>query len=62
LRDDPTLISAFGFGKRICPGRHFADETLFLSIASLLSVFNIERGRDGWDKLSDYTYTGALSK
>jgi cytochrome P450 len=60
LRDDPILVSAFGFGKRLCPGRHFADATLFISIVSLLSVFNIERGKDGGDKRSDYTYTGAL--
>ncbi|KAH9967252.1 cytochrome P450 [Russula dissimulans] len=60
LRDDPVLVSAFGFGKRICPGRHFADATFFIGVASLLSVFNIERGKDGGDKLSDYTYTGFL--
>ncbi|KAH9975189.1 cytochrome P450, partial [Russula compacta] len=35
LRDDPVLTSAFGFGKRICPGRHFVDATLFISVASL---------------------------
>ena len=62
LRDDPVLISTFGFGKRICPGRHFADSTLFISVASLFSVFNIERGRDGGSKLSDYTSTGNLSR
>jgi len=62
LRDDPTLISVFGYGKRICPGRHVADATLFMSIASLLSVFNIKKGRGGWDKLSSYTFTGALAK
>ncbi|KAH9967250.1 cytochrome P450 [Russula dissimulans] len=59
-RDDPVLVSAFGFGKRICPGRHFADATFFIGVASVLSVFNIERGKDGGDKLSDYTYTGFL--
>ena len=59
LREDPALTSLFGFGKRICPGRHFADASLFISIASLLSVFNIERGRGGGDKRSDYTFTGA---
>ena len=59
LRDDPTLISVFGYGKRICPGRHFVDASLFIFIASLLSVFNMERGKDGGgDKLSDYTFTG----
>jgi hypothetical protein len=58
LRDDPILTSAFGFGKRICPGRHLAEATLFIAVASLLSVFNIEKGRDGGGMLSDYTYTG----
>lgn len=60
LLDDPVLTSVFGFGKRICPGRHFADATLFISIASLFSAFNIERGEKGGDKLSDYTTIGAL--
>ncbi|KAH9980423.1 hypothetical protein BJV74DRAFT_107147 [Russula compacta] len=27
-RDEPTLISAFGYGKRTCPGRHFEEATL----------------------------------
>jgi len=58
LREDPVLTSLFGFGKRICPGRHFADASLFISIASLLSVFDIKRGRGGGDKRSDYTYAG----
>ncbi|KAI0289360.1 cytochrome P450 [Russula brevipes] len=47
LRDDPILASAFGFGKRICPGRHVVDATLFISVASLFSVFNIEKVGDG---------------
>ncbi|KAH9990431.1 cytochrome P450 [Russula vinacea] len=42
LRDDSVLTSPFGFGKRVCPGRHLADATLFIAIASLLSVFNIK--------------------
>ncbi|KAH9912862.1 O-methylsterigmatocystin oxidoreductase [Epithele typhae] len=32
---------AFGFGRRICPGRHFADAGLFLNVVSVLHVFNI---------------------
>jgi cytochrome P450 len=60
VHDDPVLTSVFGFGKRICPGRFFAETTLFIVIASLLSVFKIERVGDGGDKLSDYTFTGAL--
>jgi cytochrome P450 len=59
LRDDPILISAFGFGKRICPGRHVVDATLFIVVASLFSTFNIERGEGGGGEFSDYIFTGA---
>jgi cytochrome P450 len=60
LRGDPILTSAFGFGKRICPGRHVVDATLFYSVASLFSVFNIEKVGDGERKLSDYPSTGGI--
>ncbi|KAF8258559.1 cytochrome P450 [Lactarius quietus] len=60
LRDDPLLLSAFGYGKRICPGRHFVDATLFIYVASLLSVFRIEEVQDGQEKRSKYKYTGSL--
>ncbi|KAK0484583.1 cytochrome P450 [Armillaria novae-zelandiae] len=32
---------AFGYGRRICPGRHFAESNLWMNIATLLSVYNI---------------------
>ncbi|KAL7277361.1 hypothetical protein ACG7TL_009221 [Trametes sanguinea] len=32
----------FGFGRRICAGRHFAHDSLFIITASLLHVFKIE--------------------
>ncbi|KAI0253744.1 cytochrome P450 [Lactifluus subvellereus] len=57
LRDDPTLASTFGFGKRICPGKHLVDGTLFIVVASLLSVFNIKRGKNAGDR-PEYPYTG----
>ncbi|KAI0289467.1 cytochrome P450 [Russula brevipes] len=59
-RDDLNLTSVFGFGKRICPGRHFVDATLFIVVASLFSVFNFERGKGDGGEPSDYTYTGGL--
>jgi Cytochrome P450 len=59
LRDDPVVTSLFGFGKRICPGRHLADATIFIVIASLLSVFNIKKG-DGTEGGPDvYPFTGS---
>jgi len=42
--NDPQLISlAFGAGKRICPGRHFVDASLFILAASVLAVFNLSK-------------------
>ena len=58
LRDDPVLASAFGYGKRICPGRHFVDATLFIYVASLLSVFRIEDS--GREKQREYKYSEAI--
>ena len=58
LREDPVLTSSFGFGKRICPGRRLADTTLFITIASLLSVFNIKKSNGIDDGLGMYPTTG----
>ena len=41
LNDDMSHLMVFGFGRRICPGRHFADASLFIQIASILHSFNI---------------------
>ncbi|KAM0345846.1 hypothetical protein ACHAPU_006200 [Fusarium lateritium] len=43
---DPKFAS-FGFGRRVCPGRFLADESLFISISRLLSVFHIKKAVDG---------------
>lgn len=43
--DPKTVI--FGFGRRICPGKDFADESVFLTIALSLAAFNIRKARDG---------------
>ncbi|KAL4264901.1 cytochrome P450 family protein [Pleurotus pulmonarius] len=39
-------IPNFGFGRRICPGRFFAMDSLWISIASILATFNIEKAKD----------------
>ena len=58
LGDDPILGSAFGYGRRICPGRYFVDATLFIVVASLFSVFNVEKGRDSENDPPSYTFSG----
>ncbi|RPD74228.1 cytochrome P450 [Lentinus tigrinus ALCF2SS1-7] len=37
---DPGDV-AFGYGRRICLGRHLSDASLFINVASVLHVFNI---------------------
>ncbi|KAJ5297431.1 hypothetical protein N7508_007680 [Penicillium antarcticum] len=39
---DPKVI-AFGFGRRVCPGRFLADKTVFLTVAQSLAVFDISK-------------------
>ncbi|KAF8989895.1 cytochrome P450 [Cyathus striatus] len=36
----------FGFGRRICPGIHVANHTLFIAIARILWAFDISAGKD----------------
>ncbi|KAL4258703.1 cytochrome P450 family protein [Pleurotus pulmonarius] len=47
---DPRLkdyfMTAFGFGRRICPGRYFAMDNLWLNMASILSVYTIAKAVD----------------
>lgn len=40
LRDLPTI--GFGFGRRICPGRHVARREIWIQIVRLLWAFDIE--------------------
>ncbi|KAI0739563.1 cytochrome P450 98A3 [Daedaleopsis nitida] len=37
---DPTKF-IFGFGRRVCPGRHFAEHSLLMACATLLWTFDI---------------------
>ncbi|KXN89170.1 O-methylsterigmatocystin oxidoreductase [Leucoagaricus sp. SymC.cos] len=46
---DPAIAS-FGFGRRICPGRFLADNSLFILISHILSVYNISPALDKNDK------------
>ncbi|RYP46631.1 hypothetical protein DL768_007195 [Monosporascus sp. mg162] len=37
-------VVGFGYGRRICPGRHFARNIVWIAIARLLWAFDIEAG------------------
>lgn len=58
VRDDPALMVGFGSGKRICPGRHLVDSTMFIVVASLLSVFDI-RGKGSDKGIDAYPFSGS---
>ncbi|KAK2464322.1 hypothetical protein APHAL10511_003779 [Amanita phalloides] len=38
---DPAITGAFGFGRRICPGRHLAVHSVWLAMAYTLALFEI---------------------
>ncbi|VDB94055.1 unnamed protein product [Peniophora sp. CBMAI 1063] len=61
-QQDPDTV-AFGFGARICPGRHLAQLILWLDFASILSCFTIERPRDedGKEYLPPREFTSGLT-
>jgi len=42
---DPSTI-AFGFGRRVCPGRFFSNGSLFIFAASVLHAFTLEAAKD----------------
>ncbi|KAF8588182.1 cytochrome P450 [Ramaria rubella] len=47
FKDGVRVPSAqYGFGRRICPGRYFANNTIFIMAASILHVFQISKAID----------------
>ncbi|KAI9435475.1 cytochrome P450 [Lactarius indigo] len=46
VRDDPLLVYAFGYGRRVCPGRHLVDSTLWILVVSVLATFNVRKKID----------------
>ncbi|KAF7357560.1 O-methylsterigmatocystin oxidoreductase [Mycena sanguinolenta] len=51
--DEGDTILAFGFGRRKCAGRHHADATVWATIVSVLSTFNIAKAKDSTGKEID---------
>ncbi|KAI0788694.1 cytochrome P450 [Abortiporus biennis] len=58
---DPTTIT-FGFGRRICPGRYLAKESLWLAVSNVLATFEINKsiGEDGKPITPNGEYTRGL--
>lgn len=53
----------FGYGRRICPGRHFADDTMWLTVATVLACFDIAPAKDanGKDIIPDGAMRSGLA-
>ncbi|KAK7037757.1 cytochrome p450, partial [Paramarasmius palmivorus] len=45
LNNDSTVLG-FGFGRRVCVGKHFAEASLWLAIASVLTCFRVSPETD----------------
>jgi len=43
---DPACV-AFGYGRRICPGRHLSDNSLYINVSCLLAVYDIKPPVEG---------------
>ncbi|CAE6446761.1 unnamed protein product [Rhizoctonia solani] len=62
LRDKPDpdpATYAFGFGRRICPGLHIAQQSLWLTISNILANFDISKAHtiDGVEITPSEDYT-----
>ncbi|TFY60472.1 hypothetical protein EVJ58_g5133 [Rhodofomes roseus] len=44
-RLDPRNI-VFGHGRRICPGRRFADVSIWLAVANIVAAFDVRKAQD----------------
>ncbi|EPQ56877.1 cytochrome P450 [Gloeophyllum trabeum ATCC 11539] len=67
LNNDGTIsdeypLTAFGLGRRICPGRHFADAAIWIVVASVLACFDISKATDenGQEIVPSVKYTDGL--
>ncbi|KAF9072507.1 cytochrome P450 [Rhodocollybia butyracea] len=52
---DPTSV-LFGFGRRICPGRFMAISSIWIAVASMLTVFDITKPIDKDGNVIEPTY------
>ncbi|KAF8148392.1 cytochrome P450 [Crassisporium funariophilum] len=61
VQRDPREI-VFGFGRRICPGQHMAEASIFIQMATTLSVLDISKqvDKDGETIEPEIAFTTAI--
>jgi cytochrome P450 len=59
---NPPPDVAYGFGRRVCPGRYLASDTIWIVAASVFAAFEIRRPLDGEGRevLPEVAYTPGL--
>ncbi|KAJ7698615.1 cytochrome P450 [Mycena rosella] len=62
-RAGATVAAAFGFGRRICPGMHIAENSVFIAITTILCMFRISKSVDEHGKAVEpaIEYDGFIS-
>ncbi|KAF9266570.1 cytochrome P450 [Marasmius fiardii PR-910] len=62
--NEDKMVLPFGFGRRICAGRHFALSTIWTAMTSILLHFDIEEPEDEEGKpiksLADLDYADGI--
>ncbi|KDQ28280.1 hypothetical protein PLEOSDRAFT_28452, partial [Pleurotus ostreatus PC15] len=43
---EPVFSAAFGFGRRICPGKYLALRSVWIAVATMLSTVHITKAKD----------------
>ncbi|KAF8335162.1 cytochrome P450 [Amanita rubescens] len=60
-RIDPRKL-VFGYGRRVCPGAHFAELSIYLSITGILAMFNIRKqNQDGVEITPKFEFTTGIT-
>ncbi|KIK95907.1 hypothetical protein PAXRUDRAFT_826540 [Paxillus rubicundulus Ve08.2h10] len=64
LTDDNPSGYIFGFGRRLCPGQHTADASLWISIATMLATleFALAKDAEGKDVAFRPTYVNGVTR
>ncbi|KAL4261411.1 cytochrome P450 family protein [Pleurotus pulmonarius] len=44
--EEPRSIASFGFGRRICPGRHLAVASMWIAVATMFATVNVNKAKD----------------